>query len=125
MHGGIMSRQLILLIQQELADATGVQEVLNKSIDHAFRVDWVRTCNEALERLTGKESETQDRIAAILVDLFLLDCEGIETFDRLFHAAPQIPILILTASEHEGIAKLAVQRGAQDYFVRTRLDSYL
>jgi hypothetical protein len=46
---------------------------------------------------------------------FLPDRHGIETFDQLFHAARQIPILILSALQHEDLAKLAVQRGAHDF----------
>jgi diguanylate cyclase (GGDEF)-like protein/PAS domain S-box-containing protein len=64
-------------------------------------------------------------IDAVLVDLFLPDSRGIETFDRLFRAAPQVPILVLSTSPDEEIAKLAVQRGAQDYLLKARLDSYL
>ena len=60
-----------------------------------------------------------------MVDLFLPDSRGIDTFDRLFHAAPYIPILILTHPRDEETAKLAVQRGAQDYLFKGRLDSYL
>jgi diguanylate cyclase (GGDEF)-like protein/PAS domain S-box-containing protein len=62
---------------------------------------------------------------AVLLDLFLPDSHGIETFNRLFHAAPQIPILVLSAAQDEEIAKLAVQHGAQDYLLKTRLDRYV
>ena len=61
----------------------------------------------------------------MLVDLVLPDSHGIDTFDRLFRAAAQIPILVLTASQDEDIARLAVQHGAQDYLLKTRLDNYL
>ncbi len=101
-----------------------MQEALSKSIDHAFKVEWITNCNEALERLEQEGAQAEHRIAAVLVDLFLADCAGIETFDKLLHVAPQIPILVLTASEHEDVAKLAVQHGAQDYLLKARLDSY-
>ncbi|HLF12016.1 MAG TPA: EAL domain-containing protein, partial [Gammaproteobacteria bacterium] len=58
-------------------------------------------------------------------DLALPDSHGVETFDRLFLAAPHIPILVLCASADEDVAKLAVQRGAQDYLLKARLDGYL
>jgi diguanylate cyclase (GGDEF)-like protein/PAS domain S-box-containing protein len=61
----------------------------------------------------------------VLVDLYLPDCQGIETFDQLFAAAPQIPILVLSAAKDEEVAKLAVQRGAQDYLLKNHLDAYL
>src|SRR4029079_5816152 len=82
-------------------------------------------CSEALQRLAGEGAQGAAGLAAILVDLFLLDSQGIETFDRLFRVAPQIPILVLSASQDEDLAKLAVQRGAQDYLLKDRLDSYL
>lgn len=63
-------------------------------------------------------------VAAVLVDLYLPDSRGIETFDRLFQAAPQIPILVLIGASDEAIARLAVQRGAQDFLLKDRLDNY-
>src|SRR6202040_3989719 len=73
----------------------------------------------------GPQGQSIEHISAVLVDLFLPDSTGIETFDRLFQAAPQIPILILTAAQDEDIAKMAVQRGAHEYLLKDRLDAYL
>ena len=120
-----MSQQIILLIQEDPSDAAAVRETLSNSIDGLFKVEWLRGCTVGLERLAREANQRGDRIAAILVDLFLPDSHGIETFDRIFHAAPQIPILVLTASQDEDTAKSAVQRGAQDYLLKPRLDSYL
>jgi diguanylate cyclase (GGDEF)-like protein/PAS domain S-box-containing protein len=117
--------QNILLIQDDPADARAVREALINSSDGPFKVEWVRRCSEGLERLAREGTEGTDSVTAVLVDLFLPDSHGIETFDRLFLAAPQIPILVLSASHDEGIAKLAVQHGAQDYLLKARLDSYL
>jgi diguanylate cyclase (GGDEF)-like protein/PAS domain S-box-containing protein len=120
-----MSQQNILLIQDDPSDAKAVRDALNSSADGSFKVEWIRACNEGLERLAREGVQRGNRIAAILLDLFLPDSRGIETFDRLFNAAPQLPILILTGSQDEDIAKRAVQRGAQDYLLKSRLDSHL
>jgi diguanylate cyclase (GGDEF)-like protein/PAS domain S-box-containing protein len=120
--------QNILLIQADPTAAKAIQKALHHSDDGPFQVDWVRTHAEGLERLTrlGKQrGNAPHGIAAVLVDLFLPDSEGIETFDSLFGVAPQIPILVLVAPGGEAIAKLAVQRGAQDYLLKDRLDDYL
>jgi diguanylate cyclase (GGDEF)-like protein/PAS domain S-box-containing protein len=120
--------QNILLIQSDPTVAKSIQNALIYSDDGPFRVDWVRTHTEGLERLTrlGKQQgNAPNGIAAVLVDLFLSDSEGIETFDRLYTIAPKIPFLILVASKEKAIAKLAVQRGAQDYLLKGRLDDYL
>jgi PAS domain-containing protein len=60
----------------------------------------------------------------VLVDLVLPDSRGIETFDQLFRVAPRISIIVLCAGRDEGVAKLAVQRGAPDYVLKSHLDGY-
>lgn len=117
--------QNILLIQDDPADAKAVREALINASDASFQVEWVRSYAEGLASLTSKEKLRTESITAVLVDLFLPDSKGIETFDRLFAVVPQIPILILSALQDEDIAKLAVQHGAQDYLLKERLDNYL
>jgi diguanylate cyclase (GGDEF)-like protein/PAS domain S-box-containing protein len=119
----VVSQKNILLIQDDPADAKAVRDALNGS----FRVEWVRRCSEGLERLAREgrqEKQRADGIAAVLIDLFLPDSQGIETFDRLFDSAPQIPILVLSAAQDEDVAKLAVQHGAQDYLLKSGLEGY-
>jgi diguanylate cyclase (GGDEF)-like protein/PAS domain S-box-containing protein len=113
--------QTVLLIHGDGAKAKVVKDALLNSTDGFFSVEWVEMCAEGLQRLRrgGKE-----RISAILMNLFLSDSEGVETFDRLFQVSPDIPILVLSRLEHENTAKLAVQHGAQDYILEEHLDSY-
>jgi len=115
----------ILLVQENAADARAVRDALTNSSPYALSVDWVRRCSEAVKLLAGDVGRESERFAAVLVDLFLPDSDGLETFDRLFKVAPQVPILVLSTSQDEPIARQAVQRGAQDYLLKGRLDSYL
>jgi diguanylate cyclase (GGDEF)-like protein/PAS domain S-box-containing protein len=120
--------QNILLIQNDRADANAVRGALINSRDASFRVVWVRHCANGLRVLARKKAQAShdvNCIAAILVDLVLPDSCGIETFYRLFQAAPRIPMLILTGAQDEDIAKLAVQRGASEYLLKDHLDPYL
>ncbi len=116
-----MSRTNVLLIVADAAEAKAVRRSLLDSRDGPFKVEWVSTCGEAIKRL-GDQREEQ--IAAVVVDLFLPDSEGIETFDQLLRASPYTPILVLSHLHDEDVAKLAVQRGAQDYMLQERLDGY-
>jgi diguanylate cyclase (GGDEF)-like protein/PAS domain S-box-containing protein len=77
-----------------------------------------------VERLVRDGKREEQGISAVLVDLFLPDSQGIETFDRLSRVAPWIPILVLCAVRDEYVAKLAVQRGAPDYLLKAHLDAY-
>ncbi|RPI55415.1 MAG: EAL domain-containing protein [Acidobacteria bacterium] len=124
LHAGHFVSQNILLIQNDLVDATAVRDALVNSMGGPFEVEWVRSCADGKERLKD-DAKNMNRIAAVLVDLVLPDSSGIEMFDELFLQAPQIPILVLCDSQNEEIGKLAVQNGAQDYLLKSRLDTYL
>ena len=59
-----------------------------------------------------------------MADLFLSDNQGIGTFELLYRASPHVPILVVSTLRDEDVARLAVQRGAQDYLLKERLDGY-
>jgi diguanylate cyclase (GGDEF)-like protein/PAS domain S-box-containing protein len=118
----------ILLIQEDRADAESIRDALADSKEQIFHVKWVRHCQEAIDQLSpvGIRSPAPKHGAdAILLDMFLSDSQGTATFDRVFAVAAHTPILILTTSEQEASAKLAVARGAHDYVLKNRLDAYL
>ena len=106
----------ILLIENDLAAADAIRAALAAADGGSFEVEWVRQLSEGLERLSKKG------IAAVLLALSLPDSHGIETFDNLFIAAPDVPILILGGNVNESLAKKAVARGAQDYLLPDHLD---
>jgi diguanylate cyclase (GGDEF)-like protein/PAS domain S-box-containing protein len=115
-----MSRNLLLILA-DAADAKAVQESLANSRDGPFNVEWVGRCCDGIERLGNRREE---EIAAVVVDLFLPDSHGIETFDKLFRAAPDVPILVVGRLRDEEVARQAVRRGAQDYLLDELLDGY-
>jgi len=108
----------ILLIENDPAMAEEIRVALTVAGDGSFEVEWVRQLSEGLERLNKRG------IAAILLELSLPDSRGIATFDRLYTAAPDVPILIFGTTGNELLAKQAVERGAQDYLLPGHLDSY-
>jgi diguanylate cyclase (GGDEF)-like protein/PAS domain S-box-containing protein len=120
--------QNILLIQGNASDARIVRDALSKSSNSNFRVEWVTTCALGLERLAalGKQKPGATiGISAVLVDLHLPDVAGIETFERLFAATPQIPIVILSSLQDAESVKAAIQLGAQDFLLKGRVDDYV
>jgi diguanylate cyclase (GGDEF)-like protein/PAS domain S-box-containing protein len=117
----------VLLIQNDPEEAAAVCAALSISAERCFEVEWLQTCMEGLERLAvaGRHSHAgPNGVAAVLVDLRLPDGTGIEVFDRIHAAAPQIPIVVLISDEDEELGRLAVRRGAQDYLLQNRLDGY-
>jgi diguanylate cyclase (GGDEF)-like protein/PAS domain S-box-containing protein len=108
----------LLLIDGDPAEARVVREALADSRDGPFEVEWVTRLSDGLDRLR------RNGIRAILLNMFLPDAEGLETFERLHLAAPQMPILILSALANEDLARHAAQHGGQDYLRLDHLDSY-
>jgi len=108
----------ILLIESDQAPANEVRAALAEAGSGSFEVEWVRTLSEGLERLSGKG------IDAVLLELSLPDGQGIVTFDKVFAAAPEVPILILGGNASEALAMEAVGHGAQDHLPLNHLDSY-
>ena len=117
MTTGILSPK-ILLIESDPVAANEIRAALAAAGSGSFDVEWVRQLSEGLERLSKRG------IAAVLLALSLPDSQGIEAFDKLFAAAPNVPILILGGNVPEALAKEAVGRGAQDYLLPDHLDSY-
>jgi diguanylate cyclase (GGDEF)-like protein/PAS domain S-box-containing protein len=117
-RGEMMSRK-ILLILGDAAQAKVVRRSLVNSRIVSLDIEWVNRCCDAIERLESAEVED---IAAVVVDLFLPDSQGIETFDKVSRAARHIPILVLSRLRDEDIARLALRRGAQEYLLEERLD---
>jgi DNA-binding NarL/FixJ family response regulator len=116
----------ILLIEHDTLGARAFQVALSGDAAQDYCVVRVTNCSEGVKRLLEDTRQpASDQVSAIAVDLCLPDSEGIETFDRLFRAAPQIPVLILSRPADENIAKLAIRRGAQDYLLLGPIDGPL
>jgi diguanylate cyclase (GGDEF)-like protein/PAS domain S-box-containing protein len=122
MHKEDAMPQTVLLIHDDGTKAQVVKDALIDTREGFFLLEWVERCSEAVQRL---RRDGKEHIAAILVNLFLPDSQGVETFDRLFEISPDVPILVLSSPGQEDAAKLAVGRGAQDYLLEDHLHSYL
>jgi diguanylate cyclase (GGDEF)-like protein/PAS domain S-box-containing protein len=108
----------LLLIGGDPADAKVVREALADSSEGPFEVEWVTRLSDGLERVS------RSGIRAVLLNMFLPDSTGTESFERLLLAAPRIPILVLSAVDDEDSARQAARRGGQDYLRMDHLDSY-
>ncbi|NES19720.1 MAG: response regulator [Symploca sp. SIO3E6] len=110
-----LSSVKILLIEDNLAEARLLQEVLKGSTFKQFSLMHVKRLREALERLN------QDCFDVILLDLSLPDSQGLASLAPLINRAPSIPIVVLTNTNDDELAIEAVRQGAQDYLVKRHI----
>lgn len=114
----VSDNEKLLLIESDPSTAESIRESLADTKYGQFVIEWVATLSDGLERFS------KGGIKAILLNLSLSDSQGIETFDKLYMIASDVPILILSDADHEDIAQQAIQHGAQDYFLKNHISSY-
>lgn len=109
----------VLLIEDNEDDAILIQEMLAEKKDVGIVLEWVDRLSSGLTELVS------GKVDLVLLDLSLPDSHGLETFETVQSCAQDVPIVVLTGLDDEAMANQAVRRGAQDYLVKGRLDSYL
>ena len=102
----------ILLIEDNPGDIRLLQEYLNEGSACRFQVTQAGRLSRGLERLA------EARFDAVLLDLSLPDSHGLDTLVRLYEAAKDVPIVVLTGIEDEALGVRLIQAGAQDYLVK-------
>jgi sigma-B regulation protein RsbU (phosphoserine phosphatase) len=101
----------ILLIEDNQGDADLVRLRLTEAQPH-LRVECVPRLSDALESLS---LETP---SLVLLDLNLPDSRGADTLRKIREKSPQIPVVVLSGQDDEGMASKALHLGVQDYLVK-------
>jgi len=73
----------------------------------------------------GIEHLAHHPVGCVLLDLGLPDADGLVALRRLRRLAPEVPVVVLTGRDDEATALRAVQKGAQDYLIKSRSDATL
>lgn len=107
----------ILLIEDHKPDAVLLRELLRENTKQSFHLVHSERLEEGLARLK------QEHFDVALLDLSLPDAFGQDTFGRLHRQAPNLPIIVLTGLDDEDLAITLAQAGAQDYLVKSDLNS--
>ena len=109
----------VLLVEDNAGDARLVDTHLRRADRASFTLERVDRLEKGLARL-------QDGgVDVVLLDLTLPDSQGIDTFERAYAEAPQVPIIVMTGIDDAEMARKAVRDGAQDYLVKRQVDTQL
>ena len=99
----------ILLVEDDPMIGEAVLVALK---DAAYAVDWVRDGAAASNTLTLNEHQ------ALLLDLGLPSCDGLEVLRRLRAAGKVLPVVIITARDDVASRVQGLDCGADDYLVK-------
>jgi PAS domain S-box-containing protein len=106
----------VLLIEDDLRYAWLVREMLATERGTVFRLECASQLSTGLDRLAA------GGVNVLLLDLSLQGEQGFEAFARVQAQAPDVPLIVLTSLDDRALAMKAIQKGAQDYLVKGRLD---
>lgn len=101
----------VLLVEDSPSDAALLEAALADGPEPVTLVN-AETLQQAVT-LTGEGA-----FDAILLDLTLPDCQGLETVVRARGAWPGLPVVVLTGAQDELLGFEAVRLGLQDYLVK-------
>ncbi len=110
---------IVLAVEDNPAEARLLRELLSEvcpaplALIHCARLAEALACAQ------------QGQVDVVLLDLSLPDAHGIDTFRAMHAGAPDLPVVVLTGTDDESLALLAMQEGAQDYLTKQGLDGRL
>jgi signal transduction histidine kinase len=104
-----------LLLEDNADHAELVRRCLGRGGDAGITLEWIDRLAKAKERLAAGD------VDVVLVDLSLPDSDVLCTLSTMLELAPDVPLVVLTSLDDIEFATRAVQEGAQDYLVKTKL----
>ena len=111
----------VLLVEDNATDAKRLKDLMSWKggrVTHPFHLTrWVRNLGEALEIIEAGQ------VDLIIVDLTLPDCAGVDVILRINKVASHLPVIVLSDLDDEMTASSVVQKGAQDYVIKSELTS--
>lgn len=105
----------ILLIENNSTDADFILHLLNEDTKQKFNLTLVRTVELAQEILTHKNYDV------MLLNLSVPEQENISSLDTIKQQVPQLPIIVLTATESLDLGLQSIRLGAQTCLVKPEL----
>ena len=105
----------ILLVEDNQGDAR-LLEIMLREVLTACNLTHADTLGKAISHACLVQFDI------ILLDLSLPDSQGSSTFWRLHEVVPNVPIVVMTGHDDEGLATELAQAGAQDYLVKGSVD---
>ena len=113
------SVRTVLVVEDSPEYALLVAEMLREALGGGVTVVPALALASAVEHLAARP------VDCVLLDLSLPDARGLHALQRIQHAAPELPVIVLSGRDDETLAVRAVQQGAQDYLVKRDVDERL
>ena len=113
-RGGAAATMRVLMVEDSAADGRLVIELLREA-----GVDWMV---ERVERVKDAATYVQrHHVDCVLLDLGVLDADGLEGLRQLVAVDAELPVVVLTRRDDDLLSTEALRHGAQDYLSKRDL----
>jgi diguanylate cyclase (GGDEF)-like protein len=102
----------VLLVEDVLLIAKITEQMLKKSPTHTYVSTHKSRLSDSIAAVKAEEFDV------ILLDLNLPDSRDLATLTSIVEAAPEVPIVVLTATGSDEVGLRAVQMSAQDFLLK-------
>lgn len=109
---GVRADHSLLIIEDDAWDAKLLEALLQGATEAVLDIAHAGALAEGIDRLE------RGKVQLILSDLNLPDSNAIETLPRLREAAPDTPIIVLSATSDEAVRATAMEAGAIAFLVK-------
>ncbi len=107
----------VLYIEEEIDHAILIGELIKEIRDFHCEMVHVQQLDEALLELDNT------RYNIIMLGLSLTGKQGLDTITTICERVPGIPVVVMTSMDDETVAIKALQRGADEYLVKEKMNS--
>lgn len=118
MKADLIRTRVLLLVEDNPGDADLVSDLLDGARREQYQVVLAPRIADAIERLRALE------VDVVVLDLRLPDCAGVESVKAIREHAREVPIVVLTGTDDEGIALECIKAGAQDYLCKAEVRAH-
>src|SRR3954463_13394676 len=108
-----MRDDAVLVVEDDPVAAQAISTMLESRFDGVIEVLGAESISRA-EEIIGDQPGS-----CVFLDLGLPDSAGLEGLRRLVAAAPEVPVIVVTATDDEMLATQALQEGARDYIPKS------
>src|SRR5512140_1391941 len=109
----------ILMVEDDPGDAHLISTLLVRDPRVRYHVEHRTRLSQGLEVLRA------GGVDVVLLDFSLPDSSGLDSFRAVHERHPDVPVVVLTSLDDDFLAACAVEEGAQDYLVKSQVDTRL
>ncbi len=106
----------LLIVEDDPGSAQLLQELLENSPSPRFAIEHVGTAADACDAVDA------GGIDVVILDLGLPDATNLQALTKLGECLHEIPVIVLTGTGDETLARDALHRGAEDYLLKGMVD---